>query len=167
MAQPARVALSLGSTRRLTEFDFSKISLSLERDLAPAENPLDGFRGIHALLSKALVELQVGPKTQQTGNGTHVTGANTGVNAPNGTAPPSPAGLKPSHDVTVTIEVLRERLAKWLDKVEVTSTLNGFAVKPRHFLLRPTWEEIDASLRCLGAKWVRQEKGVGSWIVPS
>ena len=77
---------------------------------------------------------------------------------------PRPAVSKPP---SLTVETLRERLAKWLDKVEVTSTLNGFAVKPRHFLLRPTWEEIDACLRGLGAKWVSAVKGVGSWIVPA
>jgi len=82
----------------------------------------------------------------------------------NQAVPPRPAASKPP---SLTVETLRERLAKWLDKVEVTSTLNGFAVKPRHFLLRPTWEEIDACLRGLGAKWVPAVKGVGSWIVPA
>jgi len=86
---------------------------------------------------------------------------------------PRPAVAKPpSLMVEVSnpimgIDTIRGRLAKWLDKLEVTSTLNGFAVKPPHFLLRPTWEEIDACLRGLGAKWVSAVKGVGSWIVPA
>jgi len=78
--------------------------------------------------------------------------------------PPGPAASKPP---SVTVETLRERLAKWLDKVEVTSTLNGFAVKPRHFLLRETWQAIDDALRTIGAKWIPQAKGVGSWQVPA
>jgi len=77
---------------------------------------------------------------------------------------PRPAVSKPP---SLTVETLRERLAKWLDKVEVTSTLNGFAVKPRHFLLRETWQAIDDALRTIGAKWIPQAKGVGSWIVPA
>jgi hypothetical protein len=100
--------------------------------------------------------------------------------------------LARSKPPSVTVETLRERLAKstvsnsldqkykalttrgvtplgegWLDKVEVTSTLNGFAVKPRHFLLRETWQAIDDALRTIGAKWIPQAKGVGSWIVPA
>jgi len=77
---------------------------------------------------------------------------------------PRPAASKPP---SLTVETLRERLAKWLDKVEVTSTLNGFAVKPRHFLLRETWQAIDDALRTIGAKWIPQAKGVGSWQVPA
>jgi len=38
----------------LNEFDFSKISLSLERDLAPAENPIDAYRDIKALLERTV-----------------------------------------------------------------------------------------------------------------
>jgi len=82
----------------------------------------------------------------------------------NQAVPPRPAASKPP---SLTVETLRERLAKWLDKVEVTSTLNGFAVKPRHFLLRETWQAIDDALRTIGAKWIPQAKGVGSWIVPA
>jgi hypothetical protein len=77
---------------------------------------------------------------------------------------PRPAVAKPP---SLTVETLREHLAKWLDKVEVTSTLNGFAVKPRHFLLRETWQAIDDVLRTIGAKWIPQAKGVGSWQVPA
>jgi hypothetical protein len=164
--KPTRVSLSLGRTTQLNEFDFSKISLSLERDLVPTENPIDAYRDIKALLERMVTEFQAGrssqipnalgksspnikfaAKTQQTGNG-----------APSLQAS-KPAGL--------TVETLLERLAKWADKVEVTSTLNGFAVRPRHFLLRQTWVEVDTCLRDLGAKWVPAVKGVGSWIVPS
>jgi len=77
---------------------------------------------------------------------------------------PRPAASKPP---SLTVETLLEHLAKWLDKVEVTPILNGFAVKPRHFLLRETWQAIDDALRTIGAKWIPQAKGVGSWQVPS
>jgi hypothetical protein len=184
--KPTRVSLSLGSTTRLNEFDFSKISLSLDRDLAPNENPLDGFRGIHALLSKALAELQVGPKKASSGAGTcslpepktqqsptvseNHKPKESVIEAHNHIVPPGPAVSKPAGLTVETkwksdLEIIHERLAKWLDKVEVTPTLNGFAVKPRHFLLRPTWAEIDTSLRVLGAKWIPAAKGVGSWHI--
>jgi hypothetical protein len=130
----------------LNEFDFSKISLSLDRDLAPSENPLDGFRGIHALLSKALVELQIGPKTQQTGTGTPTLPAS------------KPAGL--------TTETVRERLAKWLPDLEILDGLDGFAVKPKWFL-GESWKDANDVVRSLGGKWVKgQLQKDGSWRIP-
>jgi hypothetical protein len=62
--QPTRVSLSLGSTTRLNEFDFSKISLSLDRDLVPAENPIDAYRDIKALLERMVTEFQAGKPPQ-------------------------------------------------------------------------------------------------------
>ena len=59
--QPTRVSLSLGSTTQTGEFQFSKITIGLERDVAPLENPLDAYRDISALLNKALTEIK--PKT--------------------------------------------------------------------------------------------------------
>jgi hypothetical protein len=144
--QPTRVGLTIGSTTRLTEFDFSKISLSLERDLAPAESPLDGFRGIHALLSKALTELQTGPKTQQSSSGT----------------PTLPTSKSPG----LTVEALRERLAGWLPDLEITSGFDGFTVKPKRYL-GDTWKDVNEVVRSLGGKW---QKGIkpadGSWRIP-
>jgi len=90
--------------------------------------------------------------------------AKSSPNTSAGKTQQSPTASKPP---SLTVEIVRERLAKWLDKVEVTPTLNGFAVKPRHFLLRETWQAIDDALRTIGAKWIPQAKGVGSWIVPS
>jgi len=52
--QPTRVKLSLGG---------ANLWLSLDRDLAPAENPLDAFRGIHAMLTKVLQELAALPSS--------------------------------------------------------------------------------------------------------
>jgi hypothetical protein len=132
--QPTRVGLTIGSTTHLSEFDFSKISISLERDLAPLENPLDAYRDVNALLSKALAELQTGPKTQQTGTGTS-------------TLPTSkPAGL--------TVDVLRERLAGWVQDLEITDGFDGFSVKPRHFL-GETWQDVNDVVRSLGGHWVK------------
>jgi hypothetical protein len=144
--QPTRVGLTIGSTTRLNEFDFSKISLSLDRDLVPAENPLDGFRDIHALLSKALAELQVGPKTQQTGTG-----------APS-LPTPKPAAL--------TVEMLRARLAKWLPDLEILDGFDGFAVKPKRFL-GEAWSEVNEVMRSLGGKWQKGLKSTdGAWRIP-
>jgi hypothetical protein len=52
-----RVSLSLGSTMQTGEFQFSKVTIGLERDLAALENPLDAYRDISALLNRALQEL--------------------------------------------------------------------------------------------------------------
>jgi hypothetical protein len=48
--------LQIGSTNQTAEFQFSKVTIGLERDLAPAENPLDAYRDINALLQRALQE---------------------------------------------------------------------------------------------------------------
>jgi hypothetical protein len=140
----------------LNEFDFSKISLSLDRDLAPSENPLDGFRGIHALLSRALVELQVGPKTQQTG-----TGIPTLPTPKPAEKASSSAGIR-----SLTVETVRERLAKWLPDLEILDGFDGFAVKPKRFL-GDAWSEVNDVVRSLGGKWVKgQLQKDGSWRIP-
>ena len=59
--QPTRVSLSLGSTTQTGEFQFSKITIGLERDVAPLENPLDAYRDIHALLNRALQDMRAAP----------------------------------------------------------------------------------------------------------
>ena len=164
MAQPPRIAVSLGSTTRLTEFDFSKISVSLERDLVPAENTIDAYRDIKALLERMVSEFQ---GSKPAGTQKPVSRRETETASPDTHRVPEHAPPATSKPASLTVETLREHLAKWLDKVEVTPTLNGFAVKPRHFLLRETWQAIDDALRTIGAKWIPQAKGVGSWQVPS
>jgi hypothetical protein len=54
---PTRLTLTIGTTQRVGEFDFDKVTVSLERDLAILENPLDGYRDINALLRKVLQEI--------------------------------------------------------------------------------------------------------------
>jgi hypothetical protein len=143
--QPTRVGLTIGSTTRLTEFDFSKISISLERDLAPLENPLDAYRDVNALLSRALAELQAGTKTEQTGSETL-------------TLPTSkPAGL--------TVDALRERLAGCLQHLEIVAGFDGFSVKPKHYL-GETWQNVNDEIRALGGHWIRgQGPGDGCWRI--
>jgi hypothetical protein len=85
--QPTRVSLSLGSTTRLNEFDFAKISLSLERDLVPAENPVDAYRDIKALLERMVSEFQGSLKPAGTSTPAGKTNANTPL-------PPRPAASK-------------------------------------------------------------------------
>ena len=49
----SRVGMTLGSTTRNGgDFEFKKISLSLERDLVPAENPIDAYRDINPYSGK-------------------------------------------------------------------------------------------------------------------
>jgi len=144
--KPTRVGLTIGSTTRLNEFDFSKISVSLERDLAPAENPLDAYRDVNALLRRALTELSASPKTQQTGNKT-----------------PSFSTSKPAG---LTVEMLHERLAKWLPDLDILDGFDGFTVKPKRYL-GETWEAVNQEIRALGGKWQRGSKPAdGSWRIP-
>jgi hypothetical protein len=152
MTQPTRVGLTIGSTTRLNEFDFAKISLSLERDLVPAENPVDAYRDIKALLERMVSEFQGSSKpagaakTQQTGNGTPRVEM------------PKPAGL--------TVETVRERLAKWLPDLEIVDGFDGFSVKPKRYLDQ-SWRDVNEVVRSLGGKWQKGLKPAdGSWRIP-
>jgi hypothetical protein len=135
----------------LNEFDFSKISLSLERDLVPAENPVDAYRDVKALLERMVSEFQgskpaAAAKTQQTGNGTPALPMS------------KPAGL--------TVETVRERLAKWLPDLEIVDGFDGFAVKPKRFL-GEAWKDANEVVRSLGGSWVKgQTPKDGSWRIP-
>jgi len=86
------------------------------------------------------------PKTPQTGNGSS-------------TLPASKlAGL--------TVETVRERLAKRLPDLEILDGFDGFAVKPKRFLGEP-WSEVNDVVRSLGGKWVKGLKPAdGSWRIP-
>jgi hypothetical protein len=127
--QPTRVGLTIGSTTRLSEFDFSKISISLERDLAPLENPLDAYRDVNALLSRALAELQAKPAAKNNGNST---------------VPPSPPVSK--------LATLQERLGARLQDLEVTDSMDGLVVRPRRYL-GDVWKEVNDIMRALGGHW--------------
>jgi hypothetical protein len=148
--QPTRVGLTIGSTTRLNEFDFAKISLSLERDLVPAENPVDAFRNIKSLLERMVTEFQASKpaaaKTQQTS-----------------TVPP---GLPASKPAGLQLETVRERLQKWLPDLEIIDGFDGFSAKPKHYLAE-SWGEINEIARSLGGKWQKgQTSKDGSWRIP-
>jgi len=146
---PTRVSMSLGSTSRNgSEFEFKKISLSLERDLAPAENPIDAYRDIKALLERMVSEFQ-GSKPAGTpspaGNGKRA-------------VPPRPAASK--------LAVLRERLGARLQDLEITDGIDGLIIRPRQYL-GDAWSEVNAVVRSLGGKWQRgSESTDDSWRIP-
>lgn len=76
---------------------------------------------------------------------------------------PSPAAPK-----VATLEIVRERLGAYLEKVQTAGNLDGsVTIRPKHFLLQETWRSIDQALRPLNAKWKPAVKGIGSWIVPA
>jgi hypothetical protein len=154
MSQPTRVGLTIGSATRLNEFDFAKISLSLDRDLVPAENPIDAYRDIKALLErmvsefqafKPVVDVKQETKTDQTNHET-----------------PRPAVPKPP---SLTVETIRERLVKRLPDLEIVDGFDGFNVKPKRFL-GDTWSEINEVVRSLGGKWQKGAKPAdGTWRI--
>ena len=148
MAQPPRIAVSLGSTTRLTEFDFSKISVSLERDLVPAENTIDAYRDIKALLERMVSEFQ---GSKPAGTSTPAGNGNRGV-------PPRPAASK--------LAVLQERLGARLQDLELMEGMDGLMVKPRRYL-EDAWAEINEVVRSLGGHWQKgQTSKDGSWRIP-
>jgi len=155
--------VSVERTIRLAEFESLRVALS--ESFPEGMDHDQAYKLIHERVEQWATAAKPSNSVNENRASTHdFKPKESLIVSENHALPPRPAASKPP---SLTVETLRERLAKWLDKVEVTSTLNGFAVKPRHFLLRPTWEEIDACLRGLGAKWVSAVKGVGSWIVPA
>lgn len=152
---PTRIGLTIGSTTHLNEFDFSKISVSLDRDLAPAENPLDAFRDVNALLRKALPELQ---------------GAGTQNSAYRGKQEPaSPDTWRVTENAPPTaskLATLQERLGAHLQDVEITEGFDGLSIKPKKYL-GEAWGEINDVVRSLGGKWQKgQTPKDGGWRMP-
>jgi hypothetical protein len=145
--QPTRVGLTIGSTTRLNEFDFAKISL--ERDLVPAENPIDAYRDIKALLERMVNEFQ----------GSKTAGTPTPAGNGNRAAPPRPAASK--------LAVLQERLSvNRLQDLEITDGMDGLIVKPRRYL-GESWSEVNQVIRALGGHWQKgQTSKDGSWRIP-
>jgi hypothetical protein len=52
----------------------------------------------------------------------------------------------------LTIDALRERLAGWLQDLEITDGFDGFTVKPRRYLGQ-TWQSVNDTVRSLGGHW--------------
>lgn len=148
--RPTRVSLTLGSTSRNGgEFEFKKISLSLDRDLVPAENPVDAYRDIKALLERMVSEFQGSPKP--TGTSTPAGNGNRGV-------PPKPHVSK--------LAVLQERLGARLQDLEIMEGMDGLVVKPRRYL-EDAWAEINEVVRSLGGRWFKGTKSAdGVWRIP-
>jgi hypothetical protein len=151
VSQPTRVSLSLGSTSRNGgEFEFRKITLSLDRDLVPAENPIDAYRSIKSLLERMVTEFQASKpaapaKTQQTG-----------------TVPP---GLPAQKPVGLQLETVRERLEKWLQDLEIVDGFDGYSVKPKRYLDQ-SWRDVNEVVRSLGGHWMKGVKPTdGSWRI--
>ena len=155
--KPTRIGMTVGSTSRNGgEFEFRKISLSLDRDLAALENPLDGFRDVKALLEKMLLEFQGSKPGAVVPGGTTVAKTQQNSHETPRVPAPKPAGL----------EIVRSRLGAHLEKVDVTVNLDGsVTVTPKHYLLQETWRSIDQALKPLNAKWIPTVKGIGSWRV--
>jgi hypothetical protein len=151
--------MSLGSTSRNGgEFEFRKINLSLERDLVPAENPIDAYRDIKALLERMVTEFQ-GPKPGPSQPG-QPKSAGTPSPAGNGNrgVPPRPAASK--------LAVLQERLGARLQDLEITESMDGLVLKPRRYL-GDAWSEVNEVVRSLGGKWQKgQTSRDGSWRIP-
>ena len=149
--RPTRVSLSLGSTSRNGgEFEFKKINLSLERDLVPAENPIDAYRDIKALLERMVSEFQ-GSKPAGTPTPAGKTNANTPLS-------PRPAASK--------LATLQERLGACLPDLEITDGIDGLIIRP-HRYLGDAWGEVNAVVRALGGKWQHgSESRDDSWRIP-
>ena len=147
MSQPSRVSVTVGSTSRNgDEFEFKKITLSLERDLVPAENPVDAYRDIKALLERMVNEFQGSkPGLPQPG---HPKPGPTGTSNPAGNEKSSGNPRLP----VPKLATLQERLGARLLDVEVTDGLDGLIVKPRRYLA-DAWAPINEAIRALGGKW--------------
>jgi hypothetical protein len=185
--KPTRIGVTLGSTSRNGgEFEFRKISLSLDRDLGALESPLDAFRDVKALLERMVSEFQ-GPKLGTSNRApTHdsakvaltsdfkakesLTASNnhaafTAVNksktltlSENQPVSPGPAASK--------LATLQERLGARLPDVEVVEGFDGLSIRPKRYL-GDAWAEINQVIRALGGHWQKgQTSKDGSWRIP-
>jgi hypothetical protein len=93
------------------------------------------------VLCQVLAELQVGPKTQQTGTGT-------------------------PRIETPKLATLQEQLGQRLQDLEITDGIDGLIVKPRRYL-GDTWKGVNDVVRSLGGKWQKGLKPADrSWRIP-
>jgi hypothetical protein len=173
--QPTRVGLTIGSTRRLNEFDFSKISLSLDRDLVPAENPIDAYRDIKALLERMVTEFQASKPVARVPQELK----ESLLQADNHALPPSPAGKAivesrrvessngpvPPRPPVSKLAALQERLGPRLQNLEVTDGMGELIIKPRKYL-GDAWAQINEVVRSEGGRWFKGETPKdGSWRI--
>jgi hypothetical protein len=156
--QPTRIAMTVGSTTRNGgEFEFKKISLSLERDLAALENPVDAYRSIKSLLERMVTEFQAGkPRNSLTVSEFSNTSATK--TQQKSTPPPSPPASK--------LAALQEQLGARLQDLEVVEGFDGLGVKPKKYL-GDVWAEVNEVIRALGGKWQKgQTPKDGAWRIP-
>jgi len=158
--------MTVGSTRRNGgEFEFRKISLSLERDLVPAENPIDAYRDIKALLERMVNEFQepnpVSRGRQEPKESVTVGHNQVSVDTPLYTETILPVPPRP---VVSKLATLQERLGPRLQDLEVTDGIDGLIVKPRRYL-GSTWAQVNEVIRGLGGRWESNGKQ-GSWRIP-
>jgi hypothetical protein len=67
---------------------------------------------------------------------------------------------------SLTVETVRERLAKWLPDLEILDGFDGFSVKPKRYL-GDMWSEVNEVMRSLGGKWQKGLKSTdGAWRIP-
>jgi hypothetical protein len=163
--KPTRVGMTIGTTTRNGgEFEFRKIALSLDRDLAGLENPIDAFRDIKALLERMVTEFQVG-KPSQIADTSAKASPNTSAAKTQQTSNQTPR-VETSKPPTLTVETVRERLTKWLPDLEILNGFDGFAVKPKRYL-GDIWKDVNDVMRSLGGKWQKGLKPAdGSWRIP-
>ena len=76
---------------------------------------------------------------------------------------PGPAASKPP---SLTVETIRERLAKWLPDLEILDGFDGLIVKPKRYLVN-SWAEVNDIVRMLGGHWMKGSSPKdGGWRIP-
>jgi hypothetical protein len=73
--------------------------------------------------------------------------------------------LPASKPAGLTVDAHRERLAGWLQDLEIMDGFDGFSVKPRRYLGQ-TWQNVNDEVRALGGKWIPgQNPRDGAWRI--
>jgi hypothetical protein len=136
---PARFTVSVERTLNLGNYESMRVGLAESFD-----TNADKDQAYRSVLEKVQAWTSaMKPETSQTGHGT-----------------PTLPTSKPA----LTIETLRERLAGWLQHLEITDGFDGFSVKPKHYL-GETWRNVNDVMRSLGGHWIRGRPGDGSWRI--
>jgi hypothetical protein len=140
MSKP-RFSVSVERTLNLGNYESIRVGLAESFDTSA-----DKDQAYRSVLSKVQEwSAAAKPTTQQNSHGTPT--------------------LSTSKLAGLTVETLRERLAGWLQDLEITDGFDGFTVKPRRYLGQ-TWQNVNDEIRALNGHWLKgRGPGDGAWRI--
>lgn len=66
----------------------------------------------------------------------------------------------------MNVQTITQALGKHADLVTIEQTTDGFIVKQKDYIQKPTWMEIHAVMLRFKGKWIPNPGATGQWKVP-